>query len=61
MTTATSPSSIPGKIIKTRHLMTEANAKARDPNAVPISSDEERHTQEKGDEAPANTHTTSND
>lgn len=45
---------IPGKVIKTRHLMTEAEAKARDPNAVPISAGEERLVAEPGDDMPTN-------
>lgn len=46
---------IPGKIITTRHEMTEEVAKARDPNAVPASLWVERTVYEEGDEVPSNT------
>lgn len=46
---------IPGKIVTTRHEMTEAEAKARDPNAERVTAWEERKVYEDGDEVPTNT------
>jgi hypothetical protein len=45
---------VPGKVITTRHEMTEEEAKARDPDAKQASPWVERTIYEPGDEIPAN-------